>query len=124
MSFEEKRRAAEAMMAAAGFKRNAYAPWGYRLMWMLGLNVPPPHFAGYGVNAVLMSAWFVIAVAVIRIMMEAVTAWLGWTDFAWRTVAVWWLTFVPFGLLFGPLLALYFAWSARKHRLPRWSELG
>lgn len=123
MSFKEKRRAAEAVLEAAGIKRSYYAPPLYRLMWVLGLNVPPPHFAGYVANALLTSVWFIIAVGVIRLGMEVLMAALGGTTIAWQTVLHWWIVFLPVGVLFGPIFALYFAWSARKHRLPAWKDL-
>ena len=56
----EKREAAMKLLSATGIWPNYYAPPIVRLMWRLGLDVPPPHFGSFWGNAVVMGALFAI----------------------------------------------------------------
>jgi len=107
--------AALTRLAATGIRPSNYAPPLYRLLWGLGLIIPPPHFAGFGVNflfsALLFGPFWGIAM------------WfLVWSPQGWSAVQAL-ATATLAGVLFGLAMAAYTRHVARKHKLPPWTEL-
>lgn len=47
MTFNEKLAAATTFLRSKGLRRPVYAPTFVALLWRLGVEVPPPHFAGF-----------------------------------------------------------------------------
>jgi hypothetical protein len=44
-------------LAATDLKRASYAPLFHRALWRCGVNIPPPHFAGFFFNFAAMGAY-------------------------------------------------------------------
>jgi hypothetical protein len=111
--FLARRDIALRLMAAKGLHHARYAPTLYRLLWYCSVPIRPPHFTSFLGNLLLMGGWF------------------GWLFFV--CLLIWSrpdmpasgsiLLSVSAGVLFGAAIAGYFAYSARKHELPNWSEL-
>ena len=101
-------------MAMLGVPKSTAAPPAWRLLWRLGVEVPPPLFTPFVPSALAMGVFFG----------------LFWGLFMWGIL--WSRQGMPLGLmaaislaagaLFGLIMAAYFRHVARKHRLPPWSE--
>ena len=112
MTHEEKVAYLLKDLGQKGIGQYTIAPPIYRLLWRLGIEVSPPHFASFWVLAAPMGAGFAIV----------------WGLFMWLTL---WqqrspgltvATAVLAGLLFGVTMAAYYRWRARKLALPRWQD--
>jgi uncharacterized protein DUF6404 len=105
-----RRLAALEILASTGMRKSSYAPPIHRLLWRFGVDVPPPHFAGFLRNLSV-----------------------GGCVFATGTCLYLWLCGCSFvkgagsaagaGLLWGLFMASYCALGRRKHSLPNWTEL-
>ena len=114
MTFDEKLAAAKGLLASKGISRRIYAPTVVTLLWRSGVEVPPPHFAGFwGLflfsGSVFGAAWGI----------------LMWLAFWSRhgsppSFAVGVSAFA--GLLFGLTAAGYYRYAARKYSIPRWDS--
>ena len=115
MNYPSKLSSALAKLAATGMSRSSYEPPLYRLLWRIGLFLPPPHFASFGFNFVFTAAWFGT--------FWGATMWLlVWSQLGGSgVVAV--AGAVAAGVLFGLTMAAYYRYGARKHNLPPWSRL-
>lgn len=115
MKTNRRREAAIKALASTGMWRSNYLPPMLRLMWRLGLDVPPPHFASFWVNAIVTGSWYGIALGV--------TMWLvNWVGY--RTSAAEILIAATIaGVFFGAWMAVYYAYGRRKYRLPSWLDL-
>jgi Family of unknown function (DUF6404) len=115
MNYPSKLSSALAMLAATGLSRSSYEPPLYRLLWRVGLFLPPPHFASFGFNFVFSAAWF-------GAVWGAIMWLLIWSQQGGSGVAAA-IAAVAAGVLFGLIMAAYYRYSARKHKLPPWSQL-
>jgi hypothetical protein len=102
-------------MSSKGIWRSNYAPPFYRFLWRYNVPIRPPHFSSFPFNFVWMGGcmgivWGAIMWALI---------WRGRDISGIEGIA----QTVVFGIFFGGVMASYFAYSARKHKLPAWSEL-
>jgi hypothetical protein len=101
-------------LAERGVRQYTVAPPLYRLLWRLGIEATPPHFASFWSLALTMGAFFAIAWGIFM--------WL----FLWQgedmPVAVGIGVSIIAGLLFGAIMAAYYRWSARRLALPRWED--
>ena len=97
-----------------GVGRFTTAPPIYRLLWKLGIDVPPPHFVGFWPLAFGMGLFFAIAWGLLM--------WL----LLWRTQnmppVIGLVASLLAGLAFGIVMAGYYRWRARKLALPRWED--
>jgi hypothetical protein len=90
------------------------APPLFRLLWALGLEVPPPFFLGFITLTLLMGAFFGILWGALMWLLQ----WEAWhmpLELAVMASAV-------AGLLFGPSMAGYYRWKAARLRLPPWES--
>lgn len=115
MNYPPKLTSALAMLAATGISRSNYEPPLYRLLWRVGLFLPPPHFASFGFNFVFNAVWF-------GVLWGAIMWLLVWSHLDWSGVGAA-IAAIAVGLLFGLVMASYYRYIARKHKLPVWSEL-
>jgi hypothetical protein len=101
-------------LAQRGVGKYTTAPPLYRLLWKLGIDVPPPHFAGFWPLAITMGVFFAV--------FWGIFMWF----FLWRSegtppaVAVG--SSLIAGVLFGLIMAAYYRWRASKLALPRWED--
>ncbi len=96
-----------------GIGQYTIAPPIYRLLWRLGVEVKPPHFASF---------WSLVGTT-------GVAFGIFWGIFMWFLV---WQQSTPVslavgaaalaGLVFGLVMAVYFRRRSRKLALPRWED--
>ncbi|CAN7701881.1 DUF6404 family protein [Pseudoduganella sp. LjRoot289] len=111
----EKRQAALELLARTLMKPSSYQPLAVRLLWHLGVNVRPPHFASFLFNTVSIGGFYAAS--------WGLAMWLIiWHDKLTPSQAA--TTAALAGLCFGGLMASYYAYGKRKHKLPSWNELG
>jgi len=103
-----------ALLSGTGILRSSYAPPLSRLLWRLGLDIPPPHFAPFALNAAIFGLAFAIIWAVIFWLLSLAQV---------ATVDSLFLRSAIAGLLFGVGLSAQIAYSRHKHNLPTWAEL-
>ena len=112
--YDQLERALE-ILAASGIWRSNYAPPAYRALWRFGARVRPPHFNAFVTNFLVTGCafgtlWFVVM-------------WL----LIWRPtgipISVGLMHAAVAGLFFGVAMAGYYAFSARRHKLPAWSDV-
>lgn len=112
--FKSRVQRALALTDAKGIERAASAPPLHRLLWALGVRVPPPLMAGFWVNALLMGVLFG----------------LGWGVLMWLLVwgregmglAVMAAAAALAGLLFGLAMAYLNRRQAHRHGVPGWRQ--
>lgn len=56
--FKRKTNKAFALMVEKGLRKNHGVPWSYRLLWWMGLKVPPAVFNSFGANVLLLGLYF------------------------------------------------------------------
>jgi hypothetical protein len=110
MTFEDRRRRALAMLEDRGIAGWAAAPPPYRLLWRLGVRVPPPHFASLAVNAALMT----VMVLPILVVVFALNA-SPWGAALWDVVSS--------AVVGGCCGAVAYRKEAERHGLPSWLRL-
>ena len=110
MTFEDKCRRALAMLDGQGVSRWTASPPLYRLLWRMGVRVPPPHFAGLAVNIAVLSA-MVLPIWLAQAPINR----RGWGWGLWQCVS---------GATLGGLgWALAYRQEAEKHGLPAWRDV-
>ena len=101
-------------LAQRGVGKYTTAPPLYRLLWRLGIEVPPPHFAGFWTLAIFMGVFFGV--------FWGIFMWF----FLWRSedmpLAIAIGSSLIAGVLFGVTMAAYYRWRASKLALPRWED--
>jgi hypothetical protein len=90
------------------------APPFFRMLWALGLEVPPPMYLGFMPLALLMGAFFGILWGAIMWLVQ----WRMWH--VPPVVVV--LTTVGAGLAYGLSMAAYYRRTAARLRLPPWES--
>lgn len=114
MTHQEKLEIMYRHMALLGVPKSTAAPPAWRILWRLGVGVPPPLFASFIPCALAMGAGF----ALLWGLLMWVILWgrqgmlLGMSAAAALTA----------GALFGLIMGAYFRYLARKHRLPSWES--
>jgi membrane associated rhomboid family serine protease len=96
-----------------GIGQYTIAPPAYRLLWRLGIEVRPPHFASFWSIAAPMALGFAIVWGIF--MWLAVWQQRGSVGSGVASAAV-------AGLFFGVTMAAYYRWRASKLALPRWED--
>ncbi len=115
MNSSAKRDAALKLLEATDIWKSSYAPPGVRLLWRLGFDCPPPHLASFWSVFLVCAVYFGV---VMGLFMLAVSVFAGTYAFS----------LIPFGvgiagLVFGILMATYYAIGRRKYKLPLWKDL-
>lgn len=112
--FEVRLRQALALLDTKGLGKGTYAPPLFRLLWKLGIKVPPPHMAGFAFNSLLMGGFFGVFWSLLMWLM----LW-GRQGMPLAMVAI---AALLAGALFGLAIAWYMRYSARKRAIPRWQD--
>ena len=100
-------------MRRRGVGEYTAAPPLYRLYWLLGMKIPPPHFQTYLSLANTSRIFFG--------GLMGLWAYLLYRDKG-MTLAVAGLGGLLAGAFFGFTLAAYYRWSARRLNLPSWEQ--
>lgn len=117
MTFSSRRAKALALLARTGIPRNSYEPFLFRLLWAYGLELPPPHFAPFRLNALL----FGVCVAVPVGLASWADAWARQGHGEGFTMALGYA--LVSGLLFGLGMASWFVLGRKTRGLPDWEQL-
>jgi hypothetical protein len=112
MAYPAKIDLALQILAKTKISRSNYAPPLHRLLWSFGIPVRPPHFAGFWSNFLQGTAW--------GILLYPPIAWLISSNPIRSIVTL--TLFV--GTLTGLIFAIWIQRSARRYKLPDWSEIG
>ncbi|NIF21472.1 DUF6404 family protein [Candidatus Pantoea multigeneris] len=111
--FIRKKNQAIALLNAAGVRNSE--PFLYRLLWRLGVHIPPPLFAPFALEVLLFGLFFALG--------WGMTMW--WMDWQHRGILP--LAAVLISLLTGLLFGLAMAgmqWRTKKRKkLPTWKSL-
>lgn len=111
-----RRAAAIELLSKAGLRRDEYAPPAFRLLWHLGVDIPPPHFMSPGKLALFLGTFFFIGIAIAMLFISA----LAMPELP--TVAV--LILCLFGgIAFGTIMARYYVALHKRYCLPSWQDL-
>jgi hypothetical protein len=116
IEFEIKRTKALEILRATGMRKGNYKPPLWRLLWRLGVKVPPPHFIGFGAMALAFGTYFAVAVTL--------ATWL--VDWIRRgRIYLFPIVFTAIGaVIYGVGMSMYYDAGRKKHQLPNWSSLG
>ncbi|MGZ5202035.1 MAG: DUF6404 family protein [Telluria sp.] len=116
MDFNAKKEQALALLAQTSIPPGSYRPLLIRLLWSLGVEVPPPHFMRFSRLALLSGVYFGVAWGLVMGAMY-------WArpGGSVRATAV---GASVAGLFFGLCMAIHYGRARDKHGLPRWESLG
>ena len=114
MKFEAKLSAALERLATTGIRRGNFSPPMHRLLWRLGVQIPPPHFASFTANFLLAGVWFGLAWGALMWFFRWESQSMPLAN-ALGTAAL-------AGILFGLSMAFYYRYGARKNALPSWKN--
>lgn len=115
MSFTSQRAEALAILEKTGIRRSSYEPPWIRLLWRIGVKLPPPHFAHF---------W--LTVLVYGVLFGAIWEALMWLMFWFRQDSSLLAAIVgglAAGVFFGLYMAVYYAHERHKYSLPSWQSL-
>jgi hypothetical protein len=114
MENNQKRESAINYLVKLGIWKSNAAPHLIKLLWRLGLNVPPPHFGSFFRNALCLGVPFGIFYSFFM--------WL----FMWRSMGMGatrlLITAALSATLFGLLMASYYLYCQRKFKIPQWKD--
>lgn len=99
---------------ALGISRATVAPPAWRLLWKLGVQVPPPLFAPFLPMALAMGSFFGIGWGLVM--------WLAFWSRQGMPLGVVALAALAAGALFGLIMAGIYRRMARKHGLTSWAD--
>ena len=115
MESSTRRSAALSLLAATGMRRGNYAPPGVRLLWLLGVDVPPPHFADFSATTLAMASVFGVMFGLVERAFQRF-------GFPSRTTSL--PEVAIMAMIYGVAMASYYAHGRRKYGLPPWRDLG
>lgn len=113
MSFQDKLARSLALLEAKEITRGA--PPFHRLLWRLGVAVPPPLFAPAWANAAIMGLFFAIGWGILTWVMDGAR---GGPALIVRIAVS-----LVAGAIFGSIMAWFVRRTARKHALPSWDDI-
>lgn len=112
MSTLSRRELALQILSKTGMQVSNYSPPAVRLLWRMGIDCPPPHFARFWPVFFISGVYFGVMLGLFM-----------WLATLYRPLFL--LSSVPFGAViagccFGFFMASYYAIGRRKYQLPRW----
>jgi hypothetical protein len=114
MTHQDKLQKMYSELPDKGIRRLTFAPPVYRLLWKLGVEVPPPHFSSF----IFLFLTFGISFG----LLWGLTMWILISSINGPVT----LDLVPAavlaGILFGALMGGYFRYQARRYGLPAWKD--
>ncbi len=115
MTMHARRARSLAILAETGIWRSNYEPPFLRLLWRLGIDIPPPHFVSFVPMFLLSAAWFGFSFGIVMWILQWQRQGMGGMAAVIAACLV--------GLFFGLAMASYYARGRRKYRLPEWESL-
>ena len=115
MTLDPRRTVALKLLAATGMWRSNYEPPLLRVLWWLGIDAPPPHFATFAQTALVSGTGFAFCFSLVMWLIEGSQS----AKPLWAML----LKVAISSVLFGLFMARYYAYGRVKYALPRWSEL-
>lgn len=113
--FKRKTDKAFALMVETGLRKSQRVPFTYRLVWSMGLKLPPALFNSFGANLLLLSAYFGVSYG---LLMWFITWHPGGMS---PSEAI--ITSLLAGLFYGVCMAAVFRNRRKSKGLPEWEEL-
>ncbi|HEU0154132.1 MAG TPA: DUF6404 family protein [Arenimonas sp.] len=101
-------------MDALGIGRSTAVPPAWRVLWSLGVKVPPPLFVPFLPMALATGAFFGMTWGLLM-------AFVYWSRQGYPVSAMLGSS-IAAGVLFGLAMAGIYRYLARKHRLPSWDQ--
>lgn len=115
MTHAEKIEAMYSHVKNLGISRSIAAPPLWRMLWWIGIEVPPPLFMGFTANALLTGTHFGVCWGGLMMLVN-----LFRHDFS---PSVLFFAAIGAGVLFGSSMAANWRYIARKHHLPSWEQV-
>lgn len=119
MMTSTRREAALQLLEATGMRKSSYAPPGVHLLWRLGIDCPPPHFARFWSVLVLSGVYFGIFWGLLMWLFM----WLSSTASKSLLFGSLPLAACFAGGFFGLGMAIYYAYGRKKYQLPLWEDV-
>lgn len=116
MIFEEKLELAREELENTGIWKSNYNTPLLRLSHKLGLKLKPPHYANFISNLLILGLYFAIIWGILM--------WLFFWRNANMTLIAAIIASVVAGSLFGLIMAFYYRYGVKKHKLSKWDDLG
>jgi len=115
MTHKEKLNKMFAVLPKQGINKYTFAPPIYRLLWKIGIEIPPPLFSTFTSIFLFMGIFFG-------------TLWelLTWLIYGRNNLplSITMCASILAGILFGLSMAIYCRYQAKKHSLPLWKDYG
>jgi hypothetical protein len=106
-----------------GVGTSTAAPPLFRLLWALGLKVPPPLFLNFFTLTMLLGGAFAVLWGSFMWAFVSGHKWLFHPEHvSLEGYAVWVICTAGGGYAYGLCMAAYFRWKARRLRLPPWGS--
>ena len=86
-----------------------------RLLWKMGINVPPPHFMSFVGSALLTGITFGTLWGLFMLLFAVMTGSVNLSVLLAASLSA--------GVLFGVTMAIYFAYGRKRYKLPNWESL-
>ena len=102
-----------------GYSEFTVAPPVFRVLWKLGIAIPPPLFMSFWSILGLMGFVFAIVFGIFVALLLTAMWLMGIENVPIMQALV---ATLCAGLLFGAIMATYFRYQARKLRLPSWGD--
>ena len=115
MDFDSKYAQAMVELNNSSIVEGNYAPPFHKLLRRWGVAVRPPHYAGFGTNWLMTGLFFGLLWGGFMWLVVWQLQELSGEVAAWASIAA--------GGLFGFVMAIYYKFSADKHKLSRWEDL-
>lgn len=116
MEFHTQLHRSLVVLSQRGLPRHRYEPPLFRLLWKIGIQVPPPHYMGFAKVAVSFGAWFAVFWGSLM--------WLLMWSRQGRDLSDDALAATVAGACFGLLMAWFYERDRRKFALPAWESFG
>jgi hypothetical protein len=114
--FEIKKDKALRLLAATDIRRSVYMPVILRLLWRLGVRVPPPHFVGFLVLALVSGAYFAVVYRLVIWFVDCIIRGRAQSIYPWVFTAI-------AAVIYGAFVSTYYDYGRRKYQLSSWSSL-
>jgi len=116
MEFQLQLHRSLAVLSQRGLPRHRYEPPLFRLLWKIGIQVPPPHYMGFAKVSVCFGAWFAVFWGSLMWLLMWSRQGRGLADDALAATVA--------GACFGLIMAWFYERDRRKFSLPAWESFG